>query len=273
MKNTLYEINERRNSILSLINEQGDVTVETLSQILGVTNVTIRRDLDFLASSQKITRVFGGAKKLLPTHAAIELKTKPEIRNANIESADPILQKKSLACAASDLLVADDVVLINSSTTASYVVEYLDNKTITVISNNINILSRKMNPNTILLMTGGQVLPGRDSLSGTYALETLKKNRSTKCIIGVSGISIKGGLTSPVLEESIINKIMVSQTAGMVIAIASSDKIGLDASFHVCDVSKIDILVTDDGITEDYKKEFEKIGIKVIIANAHNTLL
>lgn len=262
MKNTLYAINERRNKILTIVNDRKEVTVEYLAQLLNVTTVTIRRDLDFLASEQKIARIFGGAKKIPASQTADG--TNQE--NKDTEITGSVNRKRRIARAASDLLVTEDVILINSSSTASYVVEYLNDKAVTIISNNTNILSRKMNPNTILLMTGGQVLPGRDSLSGTYAIEILKKNYSTKCIIGVCGISIKGGLTSPVLEESIINQVMIAQTTGMVIAIASSDKIGRDDSFYICDVSKIDVLVTDDGIRESDKKEFERIGIKVIIA-------
>lgn len=264
MKNTLYAINERRNKILSIINDHGEVTVEYLAQLLDVTSVTVRRDLDFLASEQKIARIFGGAKKMIPEPKVPDPQDLTE--TTDNEPAGLIMQKRRIARAAADLLVPDDVVLINSSSTASYVVEYLSNKAVTIISNNTNILSRKMNPNTILLMTGGQVLPGRDSLSGTYAIETLKKNHSTKCIIGVCGISIRGGLTSPVLEESIINQMMVAQTTGTVIAIASSDRIGRDDSFYICDVSKVDILVTDDKIHEADKIEFERTGIKVVVA-------
>lgn len=66
MKNTLYAINERRNKILSIVNDHKEVTVEYLAQLLNVTTVTIRRDLDFLASEQKIARIFGGAKKISP---------------------------------------------------------------------------------------------------------------------------------------------------------------------------------------------------------------
>ncbi|MCI5699873.1 MAG: DeoR/GlpR family DNA-binding transcription regulator [Lachnospiraceae bacterium] len=266
MKNSLSAINERREKILSIINSQDETTVEYLAQALKVTTVTIRKDLDFLDSEQKILRIFGGAKRVS--------NTKPENENKKeISKPDPersLIQKKMIARAASDLLDTDDVILINSSTTASHVVEYLNEKAVTIISNNINILSRKISPSTILLMTGGQVLPGRDSLSGTYTLEILKKNYATKCIIGVCGISIKGGLTSPVLEESIINQVMISQTNGMVIVIASSDKIGRDDSFYICDISKVDVLVTDEGISEADKKEFEKIGIKVVIAKDGN---
>lgn len=265
MKNTLHAINERRNKIAEIVNDHEEVTVEYLAQKLNVTTVTIRRDLDFLASEKKIARIFGGAKRIAgsKTTAAV-----PEEKQNDTESSDSIAKKRQLARTTAELLLPDDVILINSSSTASYVVEYLNDKAVTVISNNINILSRKRNPNTILLMTGGQVLPGRDSLSGTYAIENLKRNYSTKCIIGVCGISIKGGLTSPVLEESIVNQVMVAQTTGMMIAIASSDKIGRDDSFYVCDVSKVDVLVTDEGITESDRQDFENNGIRVVIAKS-----
>lgn len=143
-------------------------------------------------------------------------------------------------------------------------VEYIDDLPVTIISNNARLLSRNINPNTILLMTGGQILPGRSSLSGPYAVDILRRNYASKCIIGVRGISFSGGVTSPLLEESIINQAMIEQTTGSVIIIAASYKIGREDSFHICGLDKVDILVTDSHIRDKDRITIENMGIRVI---------
>lgn len=261
MKSSLSAIQERRIKICSIIQEQGSASVEYLAKALQVTTVTIRRDLDALVEDRQLARTYGGAKRLSEEEESANDVYVPQSTNP----VATVQTQRALAKAAADL-IGEDMVLVNSSSTASYVVEYLGNKPVTVISNNIRMLSRRISPNTILLMTGGQVIPGRNSLGGLYAMDILRKNYATKCIIGVCGISIKGGLTSPVLEESIINELMISQTTGTVIIIASSDKIGCDDHFRICDLSRVNVLVTDSGITEKDRKSFEALGIRVVIA-------
>lgn len=254
MKNTLNEIHERRDKILSYINERTEVTVDELATIMQVTKVTIRKDLAALESLQKIERCFGGARNINAYNAD------------SLSDADTSRLKKSIAKATANLISHDDVVLVNSSTTASYVIEYLNEKAVTIISNNTNLINRHMNPNTILILTGGQFIPGRSSLSGTYAKDIISMNHATKCVIGVRGISISSGITSPVLAESSINRLMLEQTIGTRIAIASSDKIGKNDSFHICDLSMIDVLVTDSGISAEDIDLFKNHGLQVIIA-------
>lgn len=254
MKNTMSAINERRNHIISFIDTNRTVSVNELAEALGVTNVTIRKDLDALALDGRIERTFGGAKKICI----------PPANDGTASSNLYVARQRALAEAAASFIKRDEIILINSSTTASYVVEYIDDTPVTIISNNARLLSRAINPHTILLMTGGQILPGRSSLSGPYAVDILNRNHAAKCIIGVRGISISGGITSPMLEESIINQTMIRQTTGSVIVIAASYKIGRDDSFCICGLDKVDILVTDSQITEKDKAAFENLGIQVV---------
>ncbi|MCA5960548.1 DeoR/GlpR family DNA-binding transcription regulator [Blautia sp. RD014234] len=254
MKNTITAINERRDQIISLIDTNRTISVNELAKILNVTSVTIRKASGCTGSGGKNRTHLRRREKIYD----------PPAVDGTAASNLSITRQRALARAAADLIKKDEVVLINSSTTASYVVEYIDDLPVTIISNNARLLSRNINPNTILLMTGGQILPGRSSLSGPYAVDILRRNYASKCIIGVRGISFSGGVTSPLLEESIINQAMIEQTTGSVIIIAASYKIGREDSFHICGLDKVDILVTDSHIRDKDRITIENMGIRVI---------
>lgn len=256
MKNTVIEIEERRKKLLALIEQNGTAGTKELSAALNVTEVTIRKDLDELAHAGKVERIFGGAKaNSMPTNSILE----------SAESA-LIQQQRSLARAAAQIIKQDEVILLNSSRTVSYLMEYTNDIPITIISNNASAFLRNISPNTLLILTGGQILRGRNSMTGPYTIETIKRNNVSKCILGVRGISIRGGITSAVLEEATINKTMIEQTSGPVIVVAASNKIGRDDSFRICGLEEIDYFVTDNGISESDRSAFEKNGVHVIIA-------
>lgn len=258
MKNSLEVIQDRRDRIMAYVNNRQKATVNELSSMLNVTSVTIRKDLDDLAMEKKIKRCFGGAERLSDEMGSEE----------HVDLQNSTVRKRALAKRAAELLDPDDVVLINSSTTVSYVVEYVGDKPMTIISNNTDLIIRKRNPNTILLMTGGQLLPGRSSMSGAYAIDILKRNHATKCVIGVRGISFTSGITSSVLEEATINRLMVSQTVqGGVIVAAPSMRIGRNDSFPICGLDQVSTLITDAGIRPLDKDRFEDMGIQVIVVD------
>lgn len=256
MKNTVIEIEERRKDLLALVERSGTAGTKELAAALGVTEVTIRKDLDELARAGKVERIFGGAKT-----CSASVDSLPE----SAESA-LIQQQRTLARTAAQIIKQDEVILLNSSRTVSYLVEYTNDIPITIISNNASAFLRNISQNTLLILTGGQILRGRNSMTGPYAIETIKRNNVSKCILGVRGISIRGGITSAVLEEATINQTMIEQTSGPVIVVAASNKIGRDDSFRICGLEEIDYFVTDNGLSESDRAAFEKNGVHVIIA-------
>lgn len=257
MKNTVAEIEERRKRILSIIESRETAGTKELASALNVTGVTIRKDLDELAEAGRVKRIFGGARRLSSLAPTV-------VKNSDED--DLTRQRRALARAAAQTIKQDEVILLNSSSTVSYLLEYTNDIPITIISNNASAFLRKISQNTLLILTGGQILSGRNSMTGPYAIETIKRNYVSKCILGVRGISVKGGITSAVLEEATINKTMIEQTSGPVIVVAASNKIGRDDSFRICGLNEIDYFVTDNAISETDRADFERNGVHVIIA-------
>ena len=168
MKNSLKNIENRKNEILIYINQHDFADVDTLTTRFGVSRVTIRKDLDQMAKEGLITRTYGGASK-------INSPSLITIQNTNNIASSLELTERKIAKAAADMIEENDIVLINSSLTASYVIEYLGNKHVTIVTNNISILTRNRHPNTTLILTGGQVTEGRHAGKGHHLDAPLQK--------------------------------------------------------------------------------------------------
>lgn len=260
MKNNLSLINSRRERIVALVNEEGSANVIDLAVLLGASQVTIRRDLDFLAESGRLQRTFGGAERLPNAAPAPAVQKEP---------GDALEQThRALAQQAAALIDDNDVVFINSSLTASYVLEYLESKRVSVVTNNTEMFSRRKPENTTLIITGGQLVPGRTSLTGPYATNALSKTIAQKCILGVRGISAAEGITSSALEETFVNQTMIQQTRGMVIVVADARKIGRSDSFVSGDLSQVSVLITDTTAPAEALRQVEEAGVQVILVPA-----
>lgn len=254
MKNNLSSINSRREKIVELVNSKGSVNVVDLVELLKVSQVTVRRDLDILAENGRVRRTFGGAERLQDAPVQPEPIDRLEAHY------------RALARRAAALIEDNDVVFINSSLTASYVLEYLEDKRVSVVTNNTATLARRKEENTTLIITGGQLVPGRASLTGIYATNALAKTIAQKCILGVRGISAAEGITSSVLEETYVNQTMIQQTRGSVIVVADARKIGRSDSFVSGDLSQISTLITDASAPAADLQQLEERGIEIIIA-------
>lgn len=236
----------------------GNVSVKELSQQFNVSVVTIRKDLDALAQKGILTRSFGGAS-ITPPDAAPE-------RPSLVAYKDEALLR-SIAMQAAKLIENNDIVLINSSITASFIVEYLEGKQITIVTNNTEVLKRIPASNVTVILTGGQIHEGRTSLTGVYAGDALSKIIANKCVLGVRGISAAKGITSQVLEESFINQKMIQNTSGPVIVTAVGSKIGKEDSFYSGSIRNISYLITTDTADPQELDALRAVGLEIILAS------
>lgn len=258
MRSTLDEIRNRQESIQQYIALHGNVSVKELSQQFNVSVVTIRKDLDALEQKGILTRSFGGAS-ITPPDAAPE-------RPSLVAYKDEALLR-SIAMQAAKLIENNDIVLINSSITASFIVEYLEGKQITIVTNNTEVLKRIPASNVTVILTGGQIHEGRTSLTGVYAGDALSKIIANKCVLGVRGISAAKGITSQVLEESFINQKMIQNTSGPVIVTAVGSKIGKEDSFYSGSIRNISYLITTDTADPQELDALRAVGLEIILAS------
>lgn len=256
MKNSQAVIQSRQNDILKILQKQDYVQVTVIAERLGVTQATVRRDLKQLEEAGKVVRGFGTARYFEPS----DMK---EIEPTNIEDEKEIIRRR-IARRAAEMVEDGDVIFMNSSGTASLVLEYLTNKRVAILTNNARIIKREHPSNLQILLTGGELYGKKQSLIGQFAQDTIAKVAANKCILGVSGISAGGGLTSVILPETPINMQMIQQCRGPRIILADGSKVGLTQNFYSGDIRGITYMVTDTSANTKAVQEIESMGVKVI---------
>ncbi|MDO5718522.1 MAG: DeoR/GlpR family DNA-binding transcription regulator [Tissierellia bacterium] len=251
MKNKKTIVEQRQDEILKKINHHGQVTVNEMSNFFDVSNLTIRRDLDKLALIGEVERFHGGARKL----------------KNNIKKENKILdaKKNAIAKKAAEFIEDGDTVFLNSSSTARLCLKYIESENVTIITNNAKTLYTDRANGINLILTGGLISVPKETLTGEFALSNLEKVIASCCIMGCSGLSINGGITTSNLEESTVNKTMIKNTSGEKIIITDSSKIGHNHTFLSCNINEISTIITDSDIDTKSVAALEKIGIKVIL--------
>lgn len=249
---------QRRTLILEKLDSDGQVFVNDLSNQYEVSEVTIRNDLLQLEKKNMLIRARGGAIKSNRVGVDYELSKKHKL---NLE------QKQRIGKRAARLIEDGDTIIIDSGTTTMEMTRNISpDSHVTVITNALNIANQLAHSqNKEVIIPGGFLRRESLSLVGTPAEKSFKNFLSDKLFLGVDGLDIEFGLMTPNIEEAHLNQTMI-EISQQVIVLADSSKIFKRNLAIICPISKINILVTDDGIPPYYKSNLEKLGIEVIIA-------
>lgn len=250
---------ERRKSILTQINETGQVLVHELSEEFSVSEVTIRNDLEQLEKKNMLIRARGGAIKA-ERGVGIDYRLSEKDKLNRDE-------KVSIGKRAAQLINEHDTIIIDSGTTTIEVAKNLGHLTdLTVVSNAINIISQLIQlKNVNLIIPGGYLRKNSLSLVGPLAEKNLQNLYVDKVFIGVDGFDTKHGIYTPNIEEAYFNEIMI-KISKEVIVVCDSSKFLRRSLAYICGIDKIHTVVTDNGIPDEERKRLEDTGIKVIIA-------
>lgn len=259
MKNSLSKVNQRREEILGYLREEPSVNNEQLAERLNTSTLTIRRDLQHLEDKGIVKRFYGGAV-IVDQEDQGMMVIKPTEEKA-LECND---NRARIAKCAAGLINEGDIIFINSSSTALDILKYIGDKKIVVVTNNGSILQRDLPYNVEVMLTGGQVNRGKHSMVGDFALYVLQHISAVKCFLGVSGIDYKTGISTAIMQETLINKEMIKHTSGNIYIVAESSKILKPNNFSSGSIDQINTLITDTGITIYDKEEFGHVGVEVI---------
>lgn len=249
----------RRLQILESVRSRGMATVEELSESLGVSPITIRRDLDHLSREGSLLRRHGGAVPV-EEDGSVPEKMLSEKDVLNIEA------KNRIAAAAVRLLEDDGILFMNSGSTTLCFLRALAGRRAKVITNNVASLSVPASPGLELMILGGEYREQSQSLVGEFTLSAIRNIWADHTILGTNGLSLERGLTTSVYQECSVNQAMIEHTHGKVIVLADSSKMGKVANFVSSPLSKVDILVTDMECPDSYREELDALGIRVILA-------
>lgn len=254
----MSSVAERRKFILDKITEKGFVKVADLADVLHVTQTTIRKDLTFLERQGVLHRAYGSA--LVTSVPILDI-------NLNTKRLVHFKEKQKIAQAAVKLVEENDSIIISAGSTMAVFTEYLSGrKNLNVVTPAVNVAMLLGDLNNITVMQLGGILYGNSMcVTGSEAIDKLDRLHCSKVFFGVDGFDPEHGVTCATTEEAAMTYKMM-EVSNKSIVLADSSKIGFRGFGRICRVDEVDILITDSGISHEQKRQIEKAGVKIIIA-------
>ena len=255
----LASAKERRAMILRLLETKEEVLVTELSRDMGISEVTIRKDLTLLQERNLLVRTRGGAMRRpvenLSEDTAISKKRMFYFK-----------EKERIGEDAVNLIKEGDFIMLDSGTTTLEIARHLDRfQHLDILTNAMNIATELLRYKrfTVVLL-GGNVRINSHSTVGPLALSVLRNFSGYKLFLGVDSFSLESGVSTPSLEEALLNQQMIQQ-AGQVIAVFDSSKFNKRSYVHIAETSQIDCIITDQGIPSGMKSKLKNLGIDLRI--------
>ena len=253
---------QRHTQIEEILQEKHSVTVNELSEMLDVSPVTIRNDLNHLAEQGRLLRTHGGATVANNLHGReLSFETRQRLHSD---------QKRQIGKLATSLIQPTDVILLDSSTTACAIAEEIKRNPeivdITVVTTGVRTaLNLAGTPLITTIIVGGIVRDISGSSTGSLVFNTLDQLNIHKAFLGAWGVTTSQGLTETHLLEVELKKNIIAH-CDEIIAVADSSKIGRVALASFACLEEISCLVTDDGADPKQIEALRMQGVDVLIA-------
>ena len=248
---------ERRALILRMLEQKEEVQVTELSQLTGISEVTIRKDLTILQSRHLLLRTRGGAMRK-PVENPNEDTTIAKKRMFNFK------EKERIGEEAVKMIKDGDFIMLDSGTTTLEVARHLHKfQHLRILTNAMNIATELLNYKRFdVVLLGGNVRVNSHSMVGPLALSVLRNFTGYKLFLGVDSFSIENGVSTPNLEEALLNQMMIQQ-AGKVIAVFDSSKFNKRSYVHVAMAGELDCIITDQAIPTGMGSKLKAAGVEV----------
>lgn len=254
---------QRRSTILGLVDESGAVRVSDLVDHLGVSDMTVRRDIEHLAREGRVERVHGGAVAVgrASTHEPGFL-AKSSLMTA---------QKHAIAEYAAALVEPGSAVAISAGTTTYELARCLRSvPDITVVTNSVpvaQLLHESSTPGQTVVLTGGLRTPS-DALVGPVAVTALRSLHVDRLFLGVHGIDARAGLTTPNIVEAETNRALV-ESARRTCILADHTKWGVVGLSTIIELDEVDLLVTDAGLPARARAALQESVSELVVVGAN----
>lgn len=247
---------ERLMMLLDMVNQNSIMTVNDLIGKLGVSDMTIRRDLDELADSGKLVRIHGGAQSVASSDAT-EL--------SHIEKKELHLeQKEQIAQRAAKMINAGDTIYIGPGTTQELIVHYVDDiADLRVFTNSLPVFECWQNKNVDLILVGGNFRERSGAFIGGLASDTLRDLKFNKSFVGVNGLHNESMMTANT-EEGSAQAIAVNNSLTKIV-LADRFKINRDDFYQFYNLYDVDYLITNDELNDETVSHYQQYT-KVILA-------
>ena len=249
---------ERRMKILELLQEEGSARVSYLSDAFGVSEPTVRQDLERLEQQGHIIREHGGAYLR---------SVSSQVRSLSLQHMENIEKKETIARRAAEFIEDGDRLILDSGSTVTEMSKLLKGrKELTIVTNAINIaLIVGAEYGFDLFVTGGEFKAPTLSLTGPKAQASLENVYVDKLFLATGGISPSYELTYPGLADLPVKRAMI-EAATTVYLVADSTKIGKRSFASLGSMRDVDVFITDSEIDNESKGRIEELGVSVVVA-------
>ncbi len=247
---------ERRRSIMQILQRDGKVLASELSKTMHVSEDTIRRDLNELATADMLLRVHGGALPRSPATASFTE------RQQQAPGA-----KAAIAQAAIGLIRQDQVILLGGGTTLLQVAQQLPpDLRATVITHSPPVaLALAVYPEIEVIVIGGKLYKHELVTVGAATVEAYRNIRADLCLLGIGSLHPEVGISTFDLEEAYVKRAMIA-SAAEVVALTSAEKIGTAAPYIVGPLSDLTHLVTERAVPNEVLAPYRALGITIVRA-------
>ena len=244
------------------LTEVGFVSVARTAEELGVSEMTIRRDLDRLVERRVATRTHGGAVAAERMQGgSIDLE-EPTFEARDEKNADA---KSAIAAAASRIPKPDQTVGLDVGTTATKLARHLRGRgELKIFTNNLRAAMILSDSAHRVYVPGGQVRAKENSICGSISVDQLRNYWLDHAFIGVSGITTDGCFDYS-LEETEIKRVYVQQATNVVV-LCDSSKFGRMSLVRICDLRHIDVLVTESPPPRDLADVLQSASVRLVLA-------
>lgn len=246
-------VDQRRETILEIVEKQGFVSLADLVEQVGTSESTVRRDLEHLDRIGQVRRTRGGAAYVGESLTGFEERSDRSSR-----------EKRKVAAATAELIEPGETILLDGGTTTLEVARHLTGKSLQVVTNSLPIATLLANsPRIELVLIGGYLYPKTGVALGPLAVDALSNVHVRRLVMSVGGITENGLFNSNALLVEAERKMV--EVAEEVIVVADSSKLGHSALARLCGLDVVDRLVVDSGISGSWRNMLADAGIELTI--------
>lgn len=220
----------------------------SLAKELGISESTVRRDINELDRLGKLKKVHGGAVSVNSGMSSVTTDV-AERKHRNVE------EKESIARYAASVIEDSDFVYIDSGTTTEKMIDYIDNKRATYVTNGITHAGKLIEKGLNAYIIGGALRASTEAAIGSVAVESVKNYNFTKCFMGANGVDIDKGFSTPDVDEAAIKGAVIKQSYASYI-LADHTKFGRVSSVSFAELGEA-YIITDRINDDEYCKYTE----------------
>ncbi len=247
----------RRNAIVELINENGTVSFARIKNTFpNVSEMTLRTDLKLLDKAKKIVRIHGGAKSVEMIVGTDDYLSRRSVRN--------IPEKQRIAVKALSVVREDTTIFLDSGSTTTLMARQFPDQSNLIYTTGLSCATElcSLSKATVML-PGGTLNRYSQSVCGISAIKELERVNFSQTFLGVTGFGFDTGFTCGSSEEAILKQTAIEQSEETIVLMDSS-KVGTKSTFRICGLDRVDAVVSDGNLPEEFLEECRRLCVRVL---------